>query len=297
MMKSPGQQITNVLLEHPERRRFEIDIDRKAILAFPGTPATISRVIPGPVLPLRMRNLIPASNTVGSGIIYVRETSFTDSVITTVPAGNLKPTSNLTYEVVQQPVTTVAAYLKLPDQYWQDFFGMFEAWIDSRLLYGLSEAEEYQLLNGDGTGSNLQGLMLVAMPVGAVATGLLAGIAAGIAAVYGRGYVPTGIVVNPADWGKVLTADAYAIGSPALLTAPIGLWGVPVVVSKAMAAGSFLVGQFDPYCQIVDREDAAVEVADQNEDDFLKNLDTIRAEERLAFAIYQPGAFAKGTFT
>lgn len=299
MKKTPGQQVTDTLLEHPESRRFTVE--RKAvspILLYPPTYETVPRVIPGPVVPLRMRDLIPQGTTVGSGIVYVRETSFTSSPIVPIAAGALKAQADLTYDVQQQPVITIPAYMKLPKQYWDDF-AMLQSWMDSRLYYGLTQAEEIQFLNGNGVAPNLQGFMLVALSVPAVtpaptpgASAVLAGVASGVAYVYGRGYTPTGIVLNPNDFGVLLPA----LGTPAWITAPISLWGIPVVISPAMASGSFLVGQFDPYSQIFDRDEAALEMADQNQDDFIKNLVTLRAEERLALAIYQPGAFAKGTF-
>ena len=210
---------------------------------------------------------------------------------------------DLTYEVQQRPVTTIAAFMKASRQAWDDF-PMFQSWIDSRMLYALAAAEEKQLLNGTGVAPQLEGLMIVAQAATTVpGTGgiaVLDNVAAGLAALYGRSYIPDGIVLSPADWAKVVTAKAaggpYMLDPRGAVVAPT-LWGTPLVISPAMAAGSYLVGQFNPYCQIFDREEAVVEVADENQDDFVKNLVTVRAEERLAFAIYQPGAFSKGTFT
>jgi HK97 family phage major capsid protein len=300
-MKSPGKQITDMLIEKPERRRFDIAVDRKAatpILAYPPTYETVDRVIPGRTWQYRMRSLITPGSTVGSGIVYVRETSFTTNTIVPVAPGAPKPQPVMTYDVQQQPVITIPAYLKLPSQYWQDF-AMLQSWMDSRLMYGLALAEENQFLNGNGTAPNLQGFMAVALTAPAPtpaptpgAAAVLAGVASGIASVYGQAYAPNGIVLNPNDFGLML----FALGTPTLVTTPITLWGIPVVATQAMASGSYLVGQFDPYSQIFDREEAAVEVADQNEDDFIRDLVTVRAEERLALAIYQPSAFAKGTF-
>lgn len=309
MKKSPGQQVTDILMEYPERRRFDIALDRKAvtpILSYPSTAETIDRVIPGSILPLRMRNLIPQGTTVGSGILYVREISYNENVIVPIAPGGAKSQPVMSYDVQLQPVITIPAYLKLPKQYWDDF-SMLQSWMDARLLYGLSMAEENQFLNGDGTGANLQGFMAVALAGPAASplpppgpSAVLGGVAAGIAYLYQQGYAPTGIVLNANDWGLTLTARTaagdYVLGPPALITNPASLWGIPVVISKSMISGNYLVGQFNPFSQIFDREEAAVELADQNQDDFIRNLITARAEERLALAIYQPSAFIKGTF-
>jgi HK97 family phage major capsid protein len=298
---SPGDQIVAALLENPAQRRFEIE--RKAITVGPKAVDYIGNVIPGPVLPLRLRSIIPGGSTVASSIMYPRETSITNSPVVPITPGGAKPEVLLTYEVQERQVTTIPAYSKASRQAWEDA-AMFRSWIDNRLMYSLVGAEEKQLLNGNGVWPQLEGLMLVALAVTTVTGGvnsLLDNVAAGIAATGARGYVVDGIVLNPGDWGKILTATAtgvgYLLGPPALVNTLQSLWGIPLVLSPAMASGSYLVGQFSPYCQIFDREQASVEIAYENEDDLVKNMVTARAEERLVFAVYQPGAFSKGTFT
>ena len=71
----------------------------------------------------------------------------------------------------------------------------------------------------------------------------------------------------------------------------------PVVQTQAMAAGKFLSGAFKLGAQVFDRWQARVEVATENEDDFIKNLVTILAEERLALAVYRPETFVYGNVT
>lgn len=61
-----------------------------------------------------------------------------------------------------------------------------------------------------------------------------------------------------------------------------------------MAANDFLVGAFRLGAQLFDRMAIEVLVSSENEDDFIRNLLTIRAEERLALAVYRPAAFVKG---
>lgn len=118
---------------------------------------------------------------------------------------------------------------------------------------------------------------------------LLDGIQAAAAALTaaGPGYVATGVVLNPSDW------IAAQRSQPSLAMASSGLWGLQAAASIAMPVGNFLVGAFDVGCQLYDREDAHVEIADENMDDFVKDLLTARAEERLALAIYTPAAFRK----
>jgi HK97 family phage major capsid protein len=73
------------------------------------------------------------------------------------------------------------------------------------------------------------------------------------------------------------------------------LWGRPVVATQAMTVDTALVGAFKLGAQIFDREDANVVISTENSDDFVRNLVTIRAEERLALAVYRPAAFVKNT--
>ena len=64
-----------------------------------------------------------------------------------------------------------------------------------------------------------------------------------------------------------------------------------------MTIDKFLVGAFKLGAQIFDREDANVEISTEDSDNFRKNLVTIRAEERLALAVYRPESFIKGDFS
>ncbi|TNE75539.1 MAG: phage major capsid protein, partial [Gammaproteobacteria bacterium] len=113
-------------------------------------------------------------------------------------------------------------------------------------------------------------------------------------------YRPTAVLLNPADWFDIDTRkvgasdDRYVVGNPREMGQP-RLWGLPVVITNSITSGTFLVGAFDIGAQIWDREDATIEVSRENSDNFVKNMVTILAEERIALTVYRPGAFIKGS--
>lgn len=69
----------------------------------------------------------------------------------------------------------------------------------------------------------------------------------------------------------------------------------PVALSQAIAAGTFLVGDFRGSAVIYDRWNARAEISTEDSD-FKRNLITVLAEERLGLAVKRPTGFTKGTF-
>lgn len=249
---------------------------------------------------MTVRDLLSQGRMDGNTLEYVRETGFTNSA---APVAELatKPESDLKFDVVNTSAKVIAHWMKASRQILSDF-SQLRSVIDQRLMYGLAYAEEQQLLNGDGTGQNLNGIIPQATAYSAPITITggteidavrLAMLQAEIAL-----FPSTGIVMNPADWGRIeLEKDStgrYIIGNPQGTIAPT-LWGLPVVTTPAIAVDKFLTGAFRLGAQVFDRWDARVEVGYVN-DDFIKNLVTILAEERLALAVYRPQSFIYGDF-
>jgi HK97 family phage major capsid protein len=107
----------------------------------------------------------------------------------------------------------------------------------------------------------------------------------------------SGTVLNPTDWTKIeMLKDGmgrYLIGDPQGVVQK-RLWGLPVVDSLAMTAGTFLTGSFKQAAQIFDRMTVEILMSTENVDDFEKNMVSIRAEERLALVVKRPTAFITG---
>lgn len=107
----------------------------------------------------------------------------------------------------------------------------------------------------------------------------------------------SGIVMNPIDMAAIElskdTTGRYIIGNPQG-TIQKNLWGLPVVETQAMGVDKALVGAFNMAAQIFDRQDATIDVSTEDQDNFVKNKVTIRAEERLALVIWRPQALVYG---
>lgn len=260
---------------------------------------------PGIIIPalrrMTIRALIMPGRTSSNLIRYVQETGFQNEAAMVLEAA-AKPQSDVTLELVDSAVKTLAHWMKASVQVLADV-PLLESYIDGRLRYGLMYVEEGQILNGDGTGDNLLGLIPQAT---AFDTSLL--VAGDTQAdslrraklqVRKAEYAASGIVLNPVDWATIETLkDAngrYIFGNPQAENEP-KMWGLPVVETNAMPTGHFMVGAFDIAAQIFDREDANVQVSTEDADNFTKNLVTIRGEERLAMAVYRPQSFVYGAF-
>lgn len=258
--------------------------------------------VAGTMLPQRrmtIRALLAQGNTNSNSIEYDKEKVFTNSAAP-VAEGATKPQSELQFEDATAPVRTIAHWMRASVQILADAPGL-RSMIDQRLRYGLAYVEEAQLLTGSGSGQNLSGLitnataysapgsLTAATPVDVVRLMILQ--------VALAEYPANGIVMNPIDMAAIElmkdTAGGYIIGDPQG-TIQKRLWSLPVVETQAMGVDKSLVGAFDLAAQIFDRQDATVEVSTEDQDNFVKNKVTIRAEERLALAIYRPAALVYG---
>lgn len=268
-----------------------------------GTSLVPGARVPGIVAPpnrqFTIRDLLAPGQTTSSSVEYVKETGFTNSA-RPVTEGQTKPKSDLTFNMVTSPVRTVAHIFKASRQIIDDAPGL-ASYINARGTYGLKYVEETQLLTGNGTGQNLNGIVPQATSFSPAFTPdtetAIDRLRLAILQVVLAEYPASGFVLNPTDWAKIeLTKDAekrYIVGNA---LSPIGpsLWNLPVVQTQAMAAGEFLTGAFNIAAQIYDRMGVEVLLSTENSDDFEKNMMTIRVEERLALAVYRPEAFVTG---
>lgn len=257
-------------------------------------------VIEIPQRPLRVRDLLAPGRTSSNLIQYFRETLFTNAAAP-VAEGTLKPESNLTFEQRDAKVIKLAHWIKASTEILDDAPAL-QSTIDQRLRYGLDFVEDLQLLMGSGTGNNLAGIYTTAQAYAApfAVTSATAIDILRLAFLQGElALLPAdAAVLHPSSWARIeLTKDTqgrYLIGNPQGNVQPT-LWGRRIVTTLAMPDQTFLAGNFRQSAQIFDREDANIVVSTENQDDFIRNMVTIMAEERLALADYRPEARIKGS--
>lgn len=251
---------------------------------------------------MTIRDLIAPGRTTAGAYEYLQETGFTNNAAM-VGEGNSKPYSDIELATKTAAVRTIAHLFKATRQILDDMPTLM-SFIDARASYGLALTEEAQLLFGDNTGNNLSGIVPVAENYAAPAGVTIADeqhidrLRLALLQAELAEYPADGIVLNPTDWAVIETLKDkngnYLIGKPDGETQP-RLWRRPVVTTSAMPQGDYLAGAFGMGAQIFDRMDVEIIVSTENDKDFEKNLVSIRAEQRLALAVYRSEAFVTGT--
>lgn len=259
-------------------------------------------IIPGNFEPVTIRQVIPSIPVTSNMVNSLRELSWTNDA-SEVVQGTAKPESDITFEQYNVPITTVAHFIKVSNQLLADAPAV-ASYIDTRLRDGLAQRVDRQLLLGDGTAPNLSGLTDVGnFTAFSAASGanLVESINRAKYALWATGNAPDTVIVNPADWSVMELAressgsGTYLYGAPGTFagTSP---FGVQIVMSNHMPAGSFLIGDLRGSTVIYARQGAVVEMGYVNAD-FTLNLVTIRAEERLGLGVDRPAAILYGDIT
>lgn len=306
-------------------KRGSLTIEKKDITSLPASAGALIRpdrdpeVYRNPNRPTRIRDLIPSLPTTSGSVEFMRQNVFTNNAgpqgtVAGQGGGELvaKNQSNITWELVTQTIKTVAHWVPASRQALADA-PMLQSLIDLDLEYGLDLESDEQLLLGDGTGQNMTGLLVDSdIPtVGELPSGTAAGDVPAAMIDHIRSaitncqtneyYNVNGVVLNPADWERLETAKATD-GHYLLLTLPASgaeerIWRVPVIVTNAMPADNFILGDWMMGAKIYDREQKEIRVSESHAELFVKNGVAILAEERYDLAIPRPLAFTKGLFT
>lgn len=203
------------------------------------------------------------------------------------------------------PAATIAHWIPVSNQLLDDAPAL-QGYIDARLRYGLKLVEEGQLLNGDGTGANLAGLITKA--TARDTTRDAAGdtqndtIRRAITQADLSFYPSDWVILNPIDWEAIelIKTTGTASSGQYVATDPTAAnvkrrWGKIIVDTPSMPAGHFLTGS-SMAATVWDRQDATVEISREHSDFFIRNMSAVLAEERLILTVEIPKALIYGAF-
>lgn len=264
-------------------------------------------VVGGAFNTLTLESLYISLPTSSNAIEYTRENAFTNSAAEAAE-GAAKAESSLTWALVNQPVSTVAHWIKISRQLAADNAAL-AAYVNLRMRYGVQLRVENQLAVGDGVAPNMAGFMkagnYVAHGYANAALGATLKkcvlIRKVMADLWMAGYPADAIVMNAVEWAGIeIDLMTTAAGQTLLSVNEAGqprLFGVPVVQTVGMANDTFAVGNFAQHGTIYNREGVVVEMSESDSDNFTKNLVTLRAERRLALATERPAAIRGGDLT
>ena len=234
----------------------------------------------------------------------VRTTTESTSPISQATEGLAKAESSYTLTGETASIPTVAHYVNVSRQAMDDVVGLGE-FLRTVLIWGLRREAERQMISGDGTAGTMEGITATARTFDTTILAPSAGykiadlLAAAACQLSENGYTADFFIVHPRTWLRaILTKDSqgqYIIGGPQSAVTR-QMWAMKAVVSDQIATTRFIVGDSNA-AMLRPRMEATVDISDSHDQNYVKNLLTIRGEERLVLQKLRPDGFVYSAST
>ena len=242
-------------------------------------------------------NRIPAASLFteaqisGNAITYFLEGAFeTNGSITPTSQNGKKPQVSTSFSGTTLALSKIAAWLKETDEILNDA-PFLATECQNTLMHQLGKVEDAYVINAIGSTVGI-GAVTYDGTTKTFADGILESI---LKVKDDSAYDASVVILNPADIYSLLTAKdankqyygggyfsgAYGNGAYGI---PASIWGVQIYASSAVASGSALIAAKEAV-KTWRKGGMDVAIAAENEDDFLYNRVTLRAEVRLATAV------------
>lgn len=241
-------------------------------------------------------NLIGREVITGNTLVFFTEGAMEGTIADSIAEGAAKSRVHFA-DPTPTTVTLekVAAYIKESDEYIDDY-GYLASAINGRLLYELNMVRQAKVIAGLLATSGIQTIgdtTAVTRTAVAIADEIANAIADTMTY---SGRPANAIVMTPELWkllriGKDSENRYYGGGYFAALHGE-NVWNLPIVLSNQLTANHIVVGAFDTCATLVSKaEGVTVEATNTDQDDFIKNLMTVRAECREKLAVRRPAGF------
>lgn len=253
----------------------------------------------------KLRNSMSLGTTTSKFVTYIQQTL--QSSATWIGEGVVKNEGDLKYQEVSVEVKKVAGFIKISKEMLEDL-AFVRNEVNTDLMETIDNQIENNLLNGNGVGANLNGIINQATAwtagtfLNTVTSANLADVVrTAIAQIETAKFMATHVVLHPRDVAKLslskTTQGEYTYGAFVVnpVTGDPTIAGLPIISTTWMVEGTFLVADMTK-SQVRMREGMNIQVGYEG-DDFKRNMVTILAEARLVAFIKanDTGAFVKGT--
>jgi len=251
-----------------------------------------------------IRSLIPQGSTNAQTISYVKEANPEDGAAAVAEGTTLaKSDIDLTESTVK--LEKIGTYMRITEEMINDIPAL-TSFLSARVPQRILAAEDNEILNGDGTTPNLDGLFTdgTTFAEGNFADAVESAneydcLIAGLNQLQLANYKANIILLNPTDLHKIVllksTANEYLKNQIYQGLQP-SVAGVPIVTNTAVTAGKFLMMDSNRATQLWIRQNLAVEFSREDSTNFRDGFVTVRATERVALTNYEPKAIVQGTF-
>jgi HK97 family phage major capsid protein len=199
--------------------------------------------------------------------------------------GELKPEMNMTAAPMSGTLDTYAHWKEITRQALEDI-PQIRTTVETRLRQGIARKVESDIVVALGAAT-------IPPASGTAAQGLLGAIRVGLATVQTNGYTPNAVVLNPLDAAEIdLAILAGTLAGPVVNGS---LWGLRIVASPDVPAGTAYVGDFSTAVVVFDRGATTVYLSDSHADNFIRNVLLLLAEIRALVTTPEPQALAECT--
>ena len=290
---------------------FELKADMTIGADFSGEVIPADRV-PGykfdPTRPVHVRQLLATGSTQSDVVRYVKESGYSNGAAATAEGATLGQ-SDFDMTAADANVRKIGTYFRISEEMLADT-PQLTSYLSARAPEKLLEVEDAQILSGDGTGANLSGIITDAADFDVSASGAFYQsvesanefdvIVAALNQLSLLNYSADCIMLNPTDFNKILllkdSTNKYLKDQVYNGLQP-SFSGVKVIQNTAIAAGTFLIGNFGIGTQLWVRQGVNVEFFREDGTNVRDGFVTVRVSERVALTNYLPNAFVNGTFS
>ena len=302
--------IENLVKGNTNAAAFEIKADMTMGADYTGEVVAADRV-PGfkfdPNRPQNMRQIIPNGSTSSDVVRFVKESGYSNGAAAANEGATLGQTDfDMTATSVN--VEKIGTYLRISEEMLSDT-QQLTSYISNRVPAKLLEVEDDQILGGNGSAPNLNGLYNSGTNFDTSSSGAFYQsvdsanefdvLVAAINQLALSNYKPNYILLNPTDFHKILLlkdSQSRYLKDQVYQGLQPSFMGVPVIINNEVNAGSFLVGDFNS-CQLWIRENLSVSFHREDGTNIRDGFVTVRCQERVALATYLPLGIIDGTFS